>query len=176
MPPAKTVKASPRPHTGLVPIEVERKFVAAQAPLIDQFGPAVSIRQGYVAVDGDVTVRVRITGDGSWLTVKGGGGLARTEVEVAIDADDAEALWPHTVGRRIGKTRHRIPLDTSRPLVAEVDVFDGDLAGLCLIEVEFDSVDAAEAFDPPAWFGSEVTGNPGWSNAALARHGRPPSP
>lgn len=144
--------------------------------MADQLGPGVSIRQGYLAVDGDVSVRVRISEEGSWLTVKGGGGLARTEVEVAIDAEDAEALWTHTVGRRISKSRHRVRLDAELDLVAEVDVFDGDLSGLCLIEVEFDSVDAAEAFDPPPWFGQDVTGDPGWSNAALARHGRPSSP
>ena len=52
-------------------------------------------------------------------------------------------------------------------------MFSGALAGLCLVEVEFPSVEAAEAFTAPAWFGREVTGQPGWSNASLARYGRP---
>jgi CYTH domain-containing protein len=39
--------------------------------------------------------------------------------------------------------------------------------------VEFDSEDDAAAFAPPHWFGREVTGQAGWSNAALARHGLP---
>ena len=40
-------------------------------------------------------------------------------------------------------------------------------------EVEFASETDAAAFDPPDWFGPELTGNADWSNAALARHGRP---
>jgi len=53
-------------------------------------------------------VRVRITDVAAHLTVKAGAGLSRTEVDVEISADDAEALWPHTVGRRIDRTRHRV--------------------------------------------------------------------
>jgi adenylate cyclase len=43
-----------------------------------------------------------------------------------------------------------------------------------VVEVEFASRQEAEAFDPPDWFGAELTGAAGWSNAALARHGAPP--
>ena len=100
--------------------------------------------------------------------------MSRTEVEVAISAAQAEALWPHTAGRRIEKTRHRVVLDDDTPdLVAEVDVYAGTLDGLCVAEVEFASEDVAASFDPPDWFGHELTGDPAWSNAALARHGRP---
>jgi adenylate cyclase len=56
---------------------------------------------------------------------------------------------------------------------SEVDVYAGPLAGLCVTEVEFNSEADAGAFVPPAWFGLELTGKPGWSNAALARRGRP---
>jgi CYTH domain-containing protein len=57
--------------------------------------------------------------------------------------------------------------------VAEVDLYAGALAGLCVVEVEFSSETDAAAFIPPAWFGRELTGQRGWNNAALARHGRP---
>lgn len=156
-------------------IEVERKFVAAGPPATDRLGPGQPMRQGYLAEDGAVEVRVRITDGNSWLTVKAGTGLARTEVEVAIGIGEAEALWVHTAGRRIEKTRHRVRLEGHPDLLADVDLFDGELTGLCVVEVEFESVEAAGDFDPPRWFGREVTGVPGWSNAALARHGRPPS-
>ena len=72
------------------------------------------------------------------------------------------------------RTRHRVALDGEPPgLVAEVDVYGGTLAGLCVAEVEFASEADAASFDPPGWFGRELTGDPAWSNAALARHGRP---
>lgn len=175
MPPVKPSRVVGRPHTEPMAIEVERKFISVGPPGADQLGRGLPIRQGYLAEDNGLTLRVRISEAGSWLTVKAGDGLARTEVEVVIDADEAEALWPHTAGRRIEKTRYRVPLDGDAGLVAEVDLFEGALAGLCVVEVEFDSVETANAFVPPAWFGRDVTSEPGWSNAALARDGRPPS-
>ncbi|MBI5090120.1 MAG: CYTH domain-containing protein, partial [Actinobacteria bacterium] len=144
-------------------------------PPADVLGAGQRMRQGYLTDDGDVAVRIRITDDAAVLTIKAGGGLSRTEVELPVDRSDADALWPHTAGRRIDKTRHRVALGGAdqQGLVAEVDLYDGDLAGLCTVEVEFDSEADASAFEPPAWFGREVTGDPRWSNAALARHGLP---
>lgn len=154
-------------------IEIERKFLVTDEPDGARLGPGVSMRQGYVVADGRVTVRVRTTPSGSWLTLKAGDGLTRTEIEVEVSATDAEALWSLTDGRHIDKVRHRLALGGPAGLVAELDVFAGELAGLELVEVEFGSVEAAEGFDPPAWFGDEVTADPGWTNAALSLHGRP---
>ncbi len=154
-------------------IEIEKKFLLPELPHSDRLGPGVRIRQGYLAEENGVEVRVRITHHEATLTVKAGTGLARTEVEVSISHQQAEALWQHTAGRQIDKTRHRVTLDDARGSVAEVDMYAGDLTGLCVVEVEFDSESSAAAFVPPAWFGRELTGQPGWSNAALARHGRP---
>lgn len=153
--------------------EIERKFLVTQIP--DRLGPGVALRQGYLAEDGAVTLRIRLTDGRALLTVKAGSGLVRTEVEVPIDADDAEQLWPHTEGRRIEKTRHRIELGPGGP-VAELDRYAGALEGLVTVEVEFADRAAADAFVPPPWFGVELTGVPGWSNAELARRAAPPDP
>lgn len=150
--------------------EIERKFLVTRPPGEDVLGPGTRLRQGYLAEDGEVQVRVRIAEGSATLTVKAGRGLTRTEVEATIGADEAEALWPHTLGRRVEKVRHRVPVGD---LVADVDVYEGHLAGLCTAEVEFASEDLAHAFDPPPWFGRDVTGRAGWDNASLARHGRP---
>lgn len=150
--------------------EIERKFVLSDVPPAQLLGTGVRLRQGYIAEDGDVQVRVRIAGGAATLTVKAGHGLSRTEVEAAIGLDAAEALWPHTAGRRIEKVRHRVPLEG---LVADVDVYEGALAGLCTAEVEFASADDAGHFEAPPWFGRDVTAERGWDNASLARHGRP---
>ncbi|MEO6651391.1 MAG: CYTH domain-containing protein [Ilumatobacteraceae bacterium] len=155
-------------------IEIERKFILADVPNNERLGPGTHIRQGYLAEDELVEVRVRITDDAANLTVKAGAGLSRTEVNIAISTQDAEALWPHTVGRRIDKTRHRVTLHGGViQQVAEVDIYSGSLAGLHVAEVEFTSETDAAAFNPPDWFGPELTGDPQWSNAALARQGRP---
>ncbi|MGH9251920.1 MAG: CYTH domain-containing protein [Acidimicrobiales bacterium] len=148
--------------------EIERKFRVAQIPT--GLGTGASLRQAYVAVDGDVEVRVRSDGTRHVLTVKGGEGLERAEVEVAIDTAAFDELWGLAGDRHLEKTRHRIDLDG---LTAELDLYAGALAGLAVVEVEFPSRREAEAFDPPDWFGVELTGRPDWSNASLARYGAP---
>jgi CYTH domain-containing protein len=160
-------------HTGLVAVEIERKFVLSEIPDEAVLGVGEPMRQGYLAEEGDVAVRVRISERAATVTVKAGGGLARSEVEMPISGEDAEELWAHTERRRMEKTRHRVDVGGGSDRVADVDVYAGGLSGLCTAEVEFDSQDDAAAFVPPRWFGREVTGEPGWSNAALARHGRP---
>jgi adenylate cyclase len=149
--------------------EIERKFRVARVPT--GLGAGTSLRQAYVAVEGAVEVRVRSDGTHHVLTVKGGAGLERDEVEVAIDAAVFASLWRLAGDRHLEKTRHRIGLDG---LTAELDLYAGALAGLAVVEVEFASRQEAEAFDPPDWFGAELTGAAGWSNAALARNGAPP--
>lgn len=150
--------------------EIERKFVVTDVPGAEALGPGVRLRQGYLAVDGDVQVRVRITDSSAVLTVKAGSGLSRTEVEAPIDLDAADSLWTHTGGRRIEKVRHRVTIPGH---TADVDVYQGALAGLCTAEVEFASVQDAGAFRPPSWFARDVTAEPGWDNASLARYGVP---
>ena len=160
-------------HTLLVTTEIERKFVLSEVPGADVLGTGKELRQGYIAEEGDVVVRVRITDEDATLTIKAGGGLTRTEVEVSISKEEAEALWPHTDGRRIQKTRHRVAGPELGDHVADIDVYAGALAGLYTAEVEFESEHAAAAFVPPDWFGREVTGEAEWTNSALARDGLP---
>lgn len=150
--------------------EIERKFVVNDVPGAGVLGPGERLRQGYLAEDGEVQVRLRITGDSSVLAVKVGRGLSRTEVEVAISTDSADGLWPHTEGRRIEKVRHRVEVG---PYVADVDLYEGTLRGLCTAEVEFASEEEARAFRPPPWFARDVTAEAGWDNASLAREGPP---
>lgn len=149
--------------------EIERRFLIDELPLGP--GAGVRLRQGYLALDAGVAVRVREAGTDHVLTIKGGEGLTRTEVECPLAPDQFEALWLLTGDRRIDKTRYRVPVGTH---TAEVDAFAGALGGLFIAEVEFASEDEAAGFEPPAWFGREVTGEPAWGNAALAVHGRPP--
>jgi adenylate cyclase len=148
--------------------EIERKFRVREVPhrLVD----GTRLRQAYLAVDGEVEVRVRDRGGVPVLGVKGGRGLERTEVEVEIDAATFDELWRLAAVRRIDKTRYRVPVNGH---TAELDVYAGSLTGLMVVEVEFGSRDEAEAFNPPSWFGDELTGDPRWSNAALAAHGSP---
>ncbi|HEY5506433.1 MAG TPA: CYTH domain-containing protein, partial [Coriobacteriia bacterium] len=127
-------------------------------------------RQGYLSVGPDAEVRVRDAGGSATLTVKSGSGMVRAETEIPISQEQFEALWPATQGRRIEKRRSCTSL---HGLCAEIDVYEGDLKGLEVVEVEFTSVEAASAFVAPGWFGREVTEDAAYKNAALAITGRP---
>jgi adenylate cyclase len=151
-----------------VTTEIERRFLVSGLP--EDASAGVRMRRGYIALDDTVSVRVREADGGHVLTVKGGQGLLRTEVEFATDVAQFDALWALTGGRRIDKCRHTVQLGEH---TVEVDVFDGELSGLLIAEVEFASIHAAHAFVPPPWFGREVTDEPSWNNASLALHGRP---
>ena len=69
-------------------------------------------------------------------------------------------------GTVITKDRWRIPCG---PYTIELDVFEPPFAPLVMAEVEFPTEEAAMAFQPPAWFGREVTQDGAYTNAALSR-------
>ena len=150
-------------------MEIERKFLVEDRP--DEAGDPRRIDQGYLALTDDGTeVRVRRWQDGHALTVKHGSGEVRTEVELCLDEDQFDELWPLTEGRRVHKERWIVPLGERE---AELDVYEGELEGLRTVEVEFPDEASADAFEPPAWFGDEVTEDERYANENLARHGRP---
>jgi adenylate cyclase len=152
-------------------VEIERKFLVDRTP--SDLDAGTPIEQGYLVVGEDgVEVRVRRLGDATVLTVKSGPGMVRTEEEFAIDERRFASLWPLTEGRRLTKTRHVIPLHGD--LVTEVDVYSGAHDGLVTAEIEFPSLEASEAFEPPTWLGREVTGDRRFAAQSLALNGRPP--
>ena len=153
-------------------IEVERKYVLRARPEGLEAHPARRLEQGYLAIDdAGAEVRVRRKDDETLMTVKTGIGLVRGEEEFAIDAELFERLWPLTAGRQVVKTRYFVPLHDG--LVAEVDDYEGPLAGLLTAEIEFPDEAAAHAFAAPAWLGEDVTGDKRYANQRLAVDGRP---
>ena len=71
----------------------------------------------------------------------------------------------------ISKTRYFIPLENS--LTAELDIYNGPLSGLFTVEVEFESLDQAESFTPPEWFGKDVSEDNRYKNSSLYIKGLP---
>ncbi len=145
-------------------MEIERKFLFDSRPA-SASGPR-RIDQGYLAITDDGTeVRVRRWPGGQALTVKHGAGEVRTEVELGLDEAQFDELWPLTAGARVHKERWVVPLGE---LQVELDIFEGELEGLRVAEVEFPDEDAAHAFEPPDWFGAEVTDDHRYANESLA--------
>lgn len=153
-------------------MEIERKFLVYNQPRLPRASKL--IRQGYLAIDDNAasSVRVRQRGHEHTLTVKAGAqGISRHEVELEISGEEFEELWPLTHGSRLAKRRFVIVYGADR---IEFDLFlAGPLDGLMLAEVEFDSVEQAQAFTPPPWFDREVTLEPMFTNAWMARYGNP---
>src|SRR6185436_8011237 len=90
-----------------------------------------------------------------------------------LEGRQFDALWPLTERRRLTKTRYAVPLEEG--LRAEVDVFEGDLSGLVLAEVEFDEEADSRGFAPPPWLWREVTGDDRYAGRSLAANGGPPA-
>lgn len=57
-------------------------------------------------------------------------------------------------GKKVRKIRHYY-IDTD--ITYEIDVFQDELKGLILVDVEFSSNEAKSAFVVPSWFGADVT-------------------
>jgi adenylate cyclase len=153
-------------------VEIERKFLVDAVPDLED-RDSVHIEQGYLALaadDGGAEVRLRRRDEDLLLTIKGGTGEVRVEEELELESDTFESLWPLTEGRRISKTRHLIPLGER---TVELDVYEGPLDGFATAEVEFESEDEADRFDPPEWLGDEVTGDERYLNERLATVGAP---
>jgi adenylate cyclase len=152
-------------------MEIERKFLVSQPPDELDRHRSARIEQGYLAtVESGAEVRLRRVDDQPYLTVKRGRGEVREEEEVELRPEQFERLWPLTEGLRVTKTRHWIPAGDR---TIELDVYDGPLEGLLTAEVEFPSERDSHAFDPPPWFGEEVTDDDRYKNEALARDGMP---
>jgi CYTH domain-containing protein len=153
--------------------EIERKFVVtASIPFDLEACPSETIRQGYLAVGRDGTeVRLRARGDQRSLGIKSGPSRTRVQEEIELDDRRFDSLWSLTEGRQLRKRRYVIPDDDDRTI--ELDVYEGDLHGLITAEIEFDSERDADAFEPPAWLGDDVTGEERYSNQTLAIRGLP---
>ena len=151
-------------------IEIERKFLLDGVPPTMRDARRVPIRQGYLALDGETEVRVRITPQAATLTIKSGHGRVRVEEELALEPRQAEALWQLTEGRRVEKTRRRVQAAGAE---VEIDEYGGAHDGLVVAEVEFADEDASRAFEPPPWFAREVTADRRYSNRRLATDGLP---
>ena len=148
-------------------MEIERKYLVRRLPDDLSKYEAKKIAQGYLCTD--PVVRIRRSNDNYYMTYKGDGLMVREEYNLPLTREAYEHLLPKIDGLLIAKTRYLIPL-TDR-LTAELDVFEGVLSALTLVEVEFDSVEEANAFVPPEWFGEDVTESGKYHNSYLSQLG-----
>lgn len=127
--------------------------------------PFHEIEQGYLCT-GPV-VRIRKQDEEYYLTYKAKGLMVREEYNLPLNKEGYEHLREKVDGILISKRRYVIPIQDG--LKVELDVFHGKYEGLLLAEVEFPSVEAADAFEKLDWFGEDVTFSPLYHNSVMSR-------
>ena len=148
-------------------LEIERKFLVKNEDFKKEFYQKKAIKQGYLNSDKNRTVRVRISDNNAFLTIKGKSntsGTTRFEWEKEIDIIEAEQLLLLCEPSIIDKTRFYIKSENH---IFEVDEFYGDNTDLIVAEIELNSEN--ESFKKPLWLGKEVTGAKRYYNSSLSK-------
>lgn len=158
-------------------MEIERKYLVTSDCYKELAVARYHIRQGYISREKTGTVRVRITDDKAYLTIKGkpaAGHFARYEWEKEIDVQEAEELMKLCQGTVIDKTRWIVPAEIvdnlqltvdNLQLIWEVDEFHGKHEGVVVAEIELDNEE--QSFEIPDFIGDEVTHDPRYYNANM---------
>lgn len=145
--------------------EIERKFLVKDNTYKALSTGSCVMAQGYLSTDIDATVRIRVSGDKAWITVKSRNrGAVRDEWEYAIPVADARQMLIICKGKVIEKTRYYVP---SGDLTWEVDEYHGVHDGLVVAEIELTSADHPVTLPP--FIGKEVTGDSRYYNSTLSK-------
>ena len=147
-------------------MEIERKYLIQSPPDGYETWPSHQIEQAYLCTE--PVVRIRREDDSFYLTYKSKGLLAREEYNLPLTGEAYAHLLEKADGIILSKRRYRKPIEGT-DLTIEMDVFSGNYEGLILAEVEFPSIEAANTFVPPAWFGEDVTLSGEYQNSRLSR-------
>ena len=148
-------------------MEIERIYLVTSDSYKQMAVARYHICQGYISREKTGTVRIRITDDKAYLTIKGkpaAGHFARYEWEKEIDVQEAKELMQLCQGTIIDKTRWIIPAK-EEGLKWEVDEFHGKHAGLTLAEIELTSEE--QEVEKPDFVGEDVTSDPRYYNANM---------
>lgn len=151
-------------------MEIERKWLIDAFPNLPTESEA-EMEQAYLSFEPS-TVRIRKVASGGktscFLTIKGGGTLQRTEVELPMQPAQYNALAPLAIVPPVHKKYKTYRLPGGYKLECNL-VDESQPTAFYYAEVEFDSVEQARKFIPPAFLGREVTEEPGFTMAAYSR-------
>ncbi len=148
-------------------LEIERKYLVESLDFINEAQSIKRITQGFLNTNPERTVRVRISGEEAFITVKGISnetGTTRMEWEQKIDLKGAQKLLQICEPGMIDKTRYDLLFHGN---LFEVDVFHGENEGLIIAEVELSHEN--QPFETPYWLGEEVTGDVKYYNSELSK-------
>ena len=150
-------------------MEIEKKYLTESIPFSLESFPKKELSQCYISTS--PTIRLRKDDDTYILTVKSKGKIAREEFELEITEEEYNRLKLKSETPEVIKTRYLVPIDSG--LTAEIDIYYGKLEGLITTEVEFPSLEDAEKFAAPQWFGKDVSNDSRYKNTNLSLYGIP---
>lgn len=145
-------------------MEIERKYLIDRLPTDLENYPFRHLEQGYLCTS--PVVRIRKDNDNYELTYKSKGLMVREEHNLPLTEEAYKHLRTKIDGRLISKKRYLIPY---QDYTIELDIFEGSLAPLILAEVEFPTETEANTFQPPEWFGEDVTFSVQYHNSYLSQ-------
>ena len=151
-------------RTVIMPLEIERKFLLVNDGWRLAVARTLKLAQGYLDRSERCSVRVRLEGSEARLNIKSRTlGVSRLEYEYPVPVEEAREMLAQLCGGRvIEKTRHFVPAGAH---TFEIDVFEGENAGLVVAEIELGAPD--ESFERPPWLGEEVSHDIRYYNTSL---------
>jgi uridine kinase len=148
-------------------LEIERKFLVdlTKIPFPLDNLKKYEITQFYTELEDKNEKRARKQNGKYIATTKNGRGLVREESEHEISREEYLDMEKRKISSSIEKTRYEIPFGED---TIELNIYNGSLKGLAVAEVEFGSEATSRRFNPPEWFGKEVTQDRTYYNSSLA--------
>lgn len=146
-------------------MEIERKFLVKTIPdNLSEYKCRI-IEQAYLCTE--PVVRVRKDNDEYYLTYKGRGLMAREEYNLPLTNEAYQHLLAKADGNIITKKRYEIPDGTGKTI--ELDIFEGVFSGTVVAEVEFETIEEANSYTAPSWFGKDVTNDTAYHNSNMSK-------
>jgi len=149
-------------------LEIEKTYLVKIIPANLSAYKSEKIKQGYVSST-HPSLRIRQKGNHFEMTkklpVRENDYSITEEINIPLTESEFNKLWP-AVERYLEKVRYYLPIENN--LTAELNLYQANLEGLAFVEVEFESEADMASFNPPLWFGKDVTQEDFASNSFLA--------
>ena len=94
--------------------------------------------------------------------------IVREEIEIEVSCKEGQEYFSKVISKLIKKTRYYIPYGK---YTIELDIYEGELEGLIVAEVEFETEREAGEFLPPDWFCEDISEKIEYRNKILAIKG-----
>ncbi len=139
-------------------IELELTYLARSLPVeISDVAPKRLLDIYVPEISNSPFIRLRKKGNEYKITKKkpidDNDASRQSEQTIPLDHDEFDALSVASK-RSVEKDRYKVVIGGN---TAEVDIFDGALKGLVLIDFEFETIEAKAAFNPPEYCLADVT-------------------